>query len=63
MAWDADAMQPIGAGIYCGRLAARSRRETRPAITTIILIMIAIKIVIDVLTRRRGPPVSLSDPS
>ncbi|WP_041802244.1 hypothetical protein [Rhodopseudomonas palustris] len=61
MAWDADAMRPIGGEMYCERLAARSRRETRPAITTIILIMIAIKIVIDVLARRRSAAVS--DPS
>jgi hypothetical protein len=33
----------------------RSRRETRPALTTIILILLAITVFVDVLRRRRHP--------
>jgi hypothetical protein len=42
----------------------RSRRETRPALTTIILILLAITVFVDVLRRRRQPaaPETLSQP-
>jgi hypothetical protein len=42
----------------------RSRRETRPALTTIILILIAITVFVDVLRRRRQPaaPERLPEP-
>jgi hypothetical protein len=42
----------------------RSRRETRPALTTIILILIAITVFVDVLRRRRQPaaPEPLPEP-
>jgi hypothetical protein len=33
--------------------APRSRRETRPALTTIIFIMIAVTIIVDIVRRRR----------
>ncbi|HEY0331791.1 MAG TPA: hypothetical protein VGC77_22170 [Rhodopseudomonas sp.] len=55
MARSLEVLDTIDAELCCEHVVVRSRRETRPAITTIILILLVIEIVIDVLTRRRGP--------
>jgi hypothetical protein len=51
----AQPLQPIETEPGRARYDERSRRETRPALTTIILILLAITIFVDVIRRRRHP--------